>query len=88
MALKLAQYFYLAERLGERPLLLLDDVFDTLDQNRMATITDLLDGDAVGQSLVTAARQDVFADVLQFDGTRSLALAVEPRAATISEAGG
>jgi DNA replication and repair protein RecF len=87
MALKLAQYFYLAERLGERPLLLLDDVFDTLDQNRMATITDLLDGEAVGQSLVTAARRDVFADVLQLDGTRSLAHAVEPRSATIPEAG-
>lgn len=77
MGLKLAQYYYLAERLDERPLLLLDDVFDTLDPQRMATIADLLSGDAVAQSLVTAARSDVFSDVLQFDGTRSAAISVK-----------
>jgi DNA replication and repair protein RecF len=79
MGLKLAQYFYLHERLGERPLLLLDDVFDTLDPERMATISDLLAGDAVGQTLVTAARHDVFAEVLKFDGTSTSEIAVETR---------
>ncbi|MBO6574613.1 MAG: DNA replication and repair protein RecF [Rhodothermales bacterium] len=84
MGLKLAQYFYLEERLGERPLLLLDDVFDTLDPDRMATIARLLSGDAVGQSLVTSARADVFSEVLQFDGTRAAALAVKRYSSTES----
>ncbi|MFT4603748.1 MAG: DNA replication and repair protein RecF [Rhodothermales bacterium] len=86
MGLKLAQYFYLNERLGERPLLLLDDVFDTLDPERMATISGLLAGEAVGQTLVTAARRDVFAEVLRFDGTTTSAIPVETRIAKMSTA--
>src|SRR5690606_27788115 len=55
MALKLAQFFYLHDRLEEMPLLLLDDVFDTLDARRTKAFLDLLQSDAVGQSLITAA---------------------------------
>ena len=80
MGLKLAQYFYLEERLGERPLLLLDDVFDTLDPARMQTIADLLAGDSVGQSLITAARSDVFADVLNFDTASESQIELRPTA--------
>ncbi|NNE69451.1 MAG: DNA replication/repair protein RecF [Rhodothermales bacterium] len=85
MGLKLAQYFYLHEQLGERPLLLLDDVFDTLDPGRMATISDLLAGDAVGQTLVTSARSDVFADVLPFDGNAASSIPVDTRSQNAPE---
>jgi DNA replication and repair protein RecF len=78
MALKLAQYFYLGERLGEQPLLLLDDVFDTLDPHRMKTITGLLAGDAVGQSLVTAARPDLFDKIFTFAEPGSASIAIQP----------
>lgn len=60
MALKLAQFFYLHDRLEEMPLLLLDDVFDTLDARRTKAFLDLLQSDAVGQSLITAANRSLF----------------------------
>lgn len=67
MALKLAQYFYLYDRLDEQPLLLLDDVFDTLDAERARAFLDLLRGDAVGQSLITAAQRPLFDQALSFE---------------------
>ena len=78
MALKLAQYFYLNERLGERPIMLLDDVFDTLDPHRMKTISDLLAGESVGQSLVSAARRDLFDSVVTFSEPASRSIAIQP----------
>ena len=59
MALKLAQYDYLWERLGERPVLLLDDVFDNLDPGRIGAFLNILQSDAVGQSITTAARREI-----------------------------
>lgn len=67
MALKLAQYFYLRDRLEESPLLLLDDVFDNLDRARTDAFLDLLQSDQVGQSIITAARRDLFADAVPFE---------------------
>jgi DNA replication and repair protein RecF len=60
MALRFAEVFYLEERTGEMPLLLLDDVFDNLDPSRINTFLELLRSGAVGQSIVTAARPDIF----------------------------
>lgn len=53
LALKIATYFYLAESLDEKPILLLDDVEAELDTQRAQILTDLLVSDAVGQSVVT-----------------------------------
>jgi DNA replication and repair protein RecF len=80
IGLKLAEYFYLADRLGERPLLLLDDVFDTLDPDRVRIFAHLLLRDEFGQSIVTAARRDVLDADVPFDGTRSRAITVLPTA--------
>ncbi len=55
IALKLAQYYYLDSRLEEKPLLLLDDVFDSLDPKRTEVILDWLKDHSTGQSLLTAA---------------------------------
>jgi DNA replication and repair protein RecF len=62
LALRLATFLYLKERLDEVPLLLLDDVFGTLDARRAAVVVDLLRSGAVGQSLVTASRPEAVAD--------------------------
>ncbi len=67
MALKLAQYFYLYDRLDEAPILLLDDVFDTLDARRTEAFLALLQSDAVGQSILTAAQRTLFDPVVAFD---------------------
>ena len=67
LALRLATFLYLKDRLDETPLLLLDDVFGTLDARRATVVLDLLQSDAVGQSLVTAARLDPFTDSIVFN---------------------
>ena len=67
MAMKLAQYFYLYDRLEEAPILLLDDVFDTLDEQRTGAFLALLQSDAVGQSLITAAQRALFDGLIPFE---------------------
>jgi DNA replication and repair protein RecF len=73
LALKLAQFFYLKERLGETPLFLLDDVFDNLDPGRIALFAELLSAEG-RQSLVTAARGDLFSGAVDFLAERHRAL--------------
>lgn len=53
IALKLAQYRLLTEATGERPILLLDDLFDKLDIGRVARLLTLVGGDDFGQILIT-----------------------------------
>ena len=77
MALKLAQYFYLDDRSDTQPLLLLDDAFAELDARRTDVFLDLLQSDAVGQSLITATERDAFDDTLDFGASAHRALAVE-----------
>ena len=67
MAMKLAQYFYLYDRLEEAPILLLDDVFDTLDAQRTGAFLNLLQSEAVGQSLITAAQRTLFNGLIAFE---------------------
>ncbi len=76
MALKLAKYFYLRDRLNETPLLLLDDVFGDLDPHRSAVFLRLLQSDVVGQSIITTARRDPFEESLDFSGPEHAALYV------------
>lgn len=76
LALKLATFSYLRQQLDETPLLLLDDVFGILDPERTRVILKMLETDAVGQSIVTAARRDVFTDVVDFDAAEHLAMRV------------
>ena len=53
IALKLAQYRLLTEATGERPILLLDDLFDKLDIGRVARLLTLVGGEDFGQILIT-----------------------------------
>ena len=53
IALKLAEYTILADHVGERPMLLLDDLFDKLDMRRVAQLLKLVGGDDFGQILIT-----------------------------------
>ncbi len=80
MALKLAKYFYLHERLGGRPLLLLDDAFGKLDEKRAGSFLALLQSDLVGQSFITDTRRAPFEGVVDFGGEQHRALHVVPGA--------
>ncbi len=52
-ALKLAQYAYLSKVLGHLPILLLDDIFEKLDQNRMEALLRIIRGESFGQVILT-----------------------------------
>ena len=53
IALKLAQYRMLAETTGEKPILLLDDLFDKLDMRRVQHLLELVAGEDFGQICIT-----------------------------------
>lgn len=53
LALKLAQFQFLNDRLGQKPILLLDDIFDKLDMLRVKQLIALVGSDRFGQVLLT-----------------------------------
>ncbi len=53
IALKLAQYAIVAEACGEKPILLLDDLFDKLDAGRVEQLIRLVSDEAFGQIFIT-----------------------------------
>lgn len=53
LALKLAQYTLLARERGERPILLLDDLFDKLDAGRVERLIRLVGSEDFGQIFIT-----------------------------------
>lgn len=66
ISLKLALYDFLVERKSQKPLLLLDDIFDKLDDSRIQLLVQLLlDGKRFGQIFVTDARKDRSSEIFQ-----------------------
>ena len=53
IALKLAQFDFIKKQSGTTPLLLLDDIFDKLDEKRVAQIINLVNDANFGQLLLT-----------------------------------
>ncbi len=53
ISLKLAQYKMFALQGGEQPMLLLDDIFDKLDAERVKNIIELVGGESFGQIFIT-----------------------------------
>ncbi len=58
IALKLAQFHFIKEHAKTTPILLLDDIFDKLDENRVAQIVALVDDDNFGQLFISDTHQD------------------------------
>jgi DNA replication and repair protein RecF len=59
IALKVAEFLYLQAKRGERPILLLDDIFTELDRHRAKHLLKLTE--SVGQAFITATSETVFA---------------------------
>jgi DNA replication and repair protein RecF len=53
IALKLAQFEFIKQQSNVTPILLLDDIFDKLDENRVSQIIDLVNNDEFGQIFIT-----------------------------------
>lgn len=66
MSLKMAQLFYYSDELDDLPIMLLDDLFGNLDQQKTDTITETLNTHA-GQTFITSASDKPF-DRSFFDG--------------------
>lgn len=66
MALKMAQLFYYSDQLDDLPIMLLDDVFGNLDQQKIDVITEALTKHS-GQTFITSASERPF-DTTMFDG--------------------
>lgn len=64
VALKLAQCEIIAELSGEKPILLLDDVFDKLDEQRVSNLVRVVTGPAFGQIFITDCNEERMARVL------------------------
>ena len=58
IALKLAQFDIMRHHKGFKPILLLDDIFDKLDDHRIAKLMELVSGHTFGQLFVTDARPE------------------------------
>ena len=77
MSLKLAQYRILTEVCGERPLLLLDDLFDKLDTSRVENLLTLVAGDDFGQIFITDCNRSRLETILSRAGEKHALFTVE-----------
>ncbi len=64
IALKLAQYDFLKNAVGQAPILLLDDLFDKLDSHRVENLLSIVSSDSFGQIFITDTHLDFFSDYL------------------------
>ncbi len=53
IALKLAQFEFLKKQSGVKPILLFDDIFDKLDETRVAKIVEMVNSDTFGQLFIS-----------------------------------
>ena len=53
IALKLAQYHYIHQKTGTKPLLLLDDIFEKLDRTRLNSLMGMVSENHFGQIFIT-----------------------------------
>ncbi|WP_435622875.1 DNA replication/repair protein RecF [Flagellimonas sp.] len=58
IALKLAQFHFIKKQAGTTPILLLDDIFDKLDENRVGQIVALVDNESFGQLFISDTHAD------------------------------
>jgi DNA replication and repair protein RecF len=64
IALKLAQFALFEKAKGEKPLLLLDDIFDKLDEERIVMLMQLVSQGNFGQLFITDARPERSKEIL------------------------
>ncbi len=68
LALKLAQYRLLSEQKGKKPILLLDDLFDKLDNGRVLSLLQLLNGEDFGQVFITHTEGEALEELFEQGG--------------------
>ncbi|NLO72393.1 MAG: DNA replication/repair protein RecF [Porphyromonadaceae bacterium] len=64
ISLKLAQFSFLKETQGINPILLLDDIFDKLDEERVTKIIELVAGNDFGQIFISDTNSSHWEEIL------------------------
>lgn len=77
IALRLAQYDWLKRHLNVRPVLLLDDIFDKLDQQRVSKLLELVSNQYFGQVLVTDTDLERIQTIFKLHSMESKLFSVE-----------
>jgi DNA replication and repair protein RecF len=65
IALKLAQFEFIKQQSKVIPILLLDDIFDKLDENRVSQIIELVNNDEFGQIFITDTHSERTEDIVK-----------------------
>ena len=65
IALKLAQFQFIKEQSNVTPILLLDDVFDKLDEHRVSQLIELVNNDEFGQIFITDTHAERTEEVIK-----------------------
>ena len=65
VALKLAQFDFIKEQSHVKPILLLDDIFDKLDDTRVAQIINLVNNDEFGQLFISDTHKERTEEVVR-----------------------
>lgn len=78
-ALKLARYHLIFRQTGKKPVLLLDDIFDKLDENRVRNLMGIIAQDPFGQVLITDTGKNRMATLLYESGVTCRELEMTPK---------
>jgi DNA replication and repair protein RecF len=70
VSLKLAQFEYYKEKFGSSPIVLLDDIFDKLDQNRVTQIVNILEKNEFGQIFITDTHRERVEEALKHSSNK------------------
>ncbi len=65
ISLRFAQFDYIRRKNGQKPILLLDDIFDKLDPKRVKVISELVSSDEFGQIFITDTSYNRMPDMLK-----------------------
>ncbi|MCG1036910.1 DNA replication/repair protein RecF [Polaribacter sargassicola] len=65
IALRLAQFEFIKQQSNVTPILLLDDIFDKLDENRVSQIIELVNNDEFGQIFITDTHSERTENILK-----------------------
>lgn len=77
IALRLAQYEWLKNHLNVRPVLLLDDIFDKLDHQRVERLMQMVSDEDFGQVLITDTDEERIASIFRQNEITYKAFTVE-----------
>lgn len=70
IALKLAQFHFLAGKSGTKPILLLDDIFDKLDDTRVSRLVALVNTEDYGQIFISDTHPERTENILERTGRK------------------